>query len=129
MDEQKLWEKVNKRCGEDVLDISVNAANQNINASQLANKIVKRCEVSVKVFTKDLTQRNAELEEKLRWIPADDPPKMPPWEKYYYALEYESYIPKVMTAAEIWLDEGSEVEFYKPITLPKAAAEARKAGS
>lgn len=80
------------------------------------------------LFSEDLTGDWPWKQEKpCDWILAEDTPdnlKKPPiaesaWQISYYALEYDAEIPKIMTAAEIWLDEGSEVEYYKPIVLPK----------
>ena len=77
----------------------------------------------------ELLGRIKQLEAELglhRWIPADEPPENlrdnptdAAWKTPYYTLDYDDTIPKVMTAGQIFLDEGSEVEFYKPIILPK----------
>ena len=77
----------------------------------------------------DYLCRACELLGQTRWIPADEPPAIfaeapipkEEWETHYWTLEYEAKIPKVMSAGQIWLDEGSEVEYYKPIVLPKQA--------
>ena len=58
--------------------------------------------------------------DKYRWIPADNPPDKFEWEDWYYTLDNGAVIPKVMQAQYIWLDEGSEVEWYRPITLPES---------
>lgn len=81
---------------------------------------------------KALQAQLSKLKEENRWIPADELPqefisrdKNNPvnWERVYMVLEYEDTIPRPMTAECIWLDEGSEVEWYKPITLPQTDAE------
>lgn len=65
-----------------------------------------------------IDQLQAELE-KHRWIPTDDPPDNIDWDKKVQVLECVSEIPVVMTMAEIFLDEGSEAEYWKPIILPE----------
>lgn len=64
---------------------------------------------------------NKRLKEALRWIPADDPPDDIEWDKKVLVLEYDSKIPITMTMAEVFLDEGSEAEYWKPIILPDQA--------
>ena len=66
----------------------------------------------------ELDKALAELD-KYRWIPTDDPPDNIKWDKKVLVLEYESEIPITMTMAEIFLDEGSEAEYWKPIILPE----------
>jgi len=70
---------------------------------------------------------NEKLKEENRWILASDLPKeyIKPspshpanWTKIYLILEYDDSIPRPMTAENIWLNEGSEVQWYKPIILP-----------
>ena len=51
------------------------------------------------------------------WIEADDPPKELNWEKYWLVMEESGTVPKIMRADEIWMDEGSEIEYYSPIPL------------
>ncbi|KKN77609.1 hypothetical protein LCGC14_0358840 [marine sediment metagenome] len=62
-----------------------------------------------------------------RWIPVSKMPENfmqphPPQDceltEKYHALKYEAKIPEIATAAQIWFDEGSEYEYWKPITLP-----------
>ena len=69
---------------------------------------------------------NKRLREENRWIPADEPPKevmvspdKADWKIYFYVLKYDAKVPEIMTAEQIWMDEGSEVEYYKPIILPE----------
>ena len=65
--------------------------------------------------------------DRLRWIKVSQMPENfmqphPPQDcelvENYYALKYEAEIPEIATAAQIWFDEGSEYEYWKPITLP-----------
>ena len=58
---EKLWEKVNQLCDEDVLDIVMGLVNQRIRAGEAVDKIVKRSGVAVEVFTKDLKQQCDDL--------------------------------------------------------------------
>ena len=60
------------------------------------------------------------------WILTDDPPNDIDWDKKVLALECESEIPRVMTMAEIFLDEDSEAEYWKPIVLPEQALSEEK---
>lgn len=54
-----------------------------------------------------------------RWIPADEPPNDIDWEQEVLALECDSTRPQIATMAEIFLDEGSDFEYWRPITLPE----------
>lgn len=63
---------------------------------------------------------------KYRWIPVNKMPESfmqphPPQDceliEKYYALKYEAKIPEILSAADIWFDEGSEVEYWMPIIL------------
>ncbi|KKN11673.1 hypothetical protein LCGC14_1024250 [marine sediment metagenome] len=49
------------------------------------------------------------------WIPTDEPPENIDWDKMVLVLEYESEIPVVMTMAEVFMNEGSEAEYWMPI--------------
>ena len=62
----------------------------------------------------------AEPEKLHGWIPADEPPENMDWDEKVLVLEYESEIPIVMTMAEVFLNEGSEAEYWKPIILPES---------
>ena len=85
------------------------------------------------IFDRDLLNRltnkvsklqaeNERLKEENRWIPADEPPKkIDDWDKKILVLECDSEIPITMTMAEVFLDEGSEAKYWKPIILPKQA--------
>ena len=71
----------------------------------------------------------AELE-SYRWIPANKPPENlrdkpteAAWKTWYETLDYEDEIPKAMQAEQIWLNEGSEVEYYRLLILPEQALE------
>ena len=66
-----------------------------------------------------LQQQLAVAQEALRWRRTDDPPKDIDWDQVVEALEYESEEPLFMTMAAIFMDEGSEVEYWRPITFPK----------
>ena len=58
--------------------------------------------------------------DSLRWIPTDDSPLDDiDWDEKVHVLECESKVPIIMTMAGIFLDEGSEAEYWKPIILPK----------
>jgi len=78
---------------------------------------------SVLALAREQNEQIEGLKEKHRWIPADDPPSVIDWDKKVQALEYESKIPRIMTMAEIFLDEGSEVEYWRVIILPQALGE------
>ena len=64
---------------------------------------------------------NSQIEEleKHRWMPTDDPPDNIDWDKKVQVLECDSEIPIIMTMAEVFLNEGSDAEYWKPIILPK----------
>lgn len=71
----------------------------------------------------------AELDQH-RWIPVGDLPEMflkphpaheTEWKTYFEVLENGATLPKFMRAENIWCNEGLEVEWYRPITLPKEA--------
>lgn len=72
------------------------------------------------VFCVDFEKLQAEIE-RLRWIPADEPPEKIDWDKKVLVLECDSKIPTTMTMAEVFLDEGSEAEYWRPIILPEEA--------
>lgn len=63
--------------------------------------------------------------EKYRWLSADEPPSnlselaVTEWETMYEVIDYEAKLPYFMKATDIWLNEGSEVEFYREIILPE----------
>ncbi len=72
----------------------------------------------IKAFTAEL--------ESYRWIPANKPPENlrdkpteAAWKTWYETLDYEDEIPKAMQAEQIWLNEGSEVEYYRLLILPE----------
>ena len=56
---------------------------------------------------------------KHRWLRTDDPPDITDWDEVVEALECYAEIPSFMTMAEIFLDEDSDVEYWRPITLPE----------
>ncbi len=56
---------------------------------------------------------------KHRWLRTDDPPDITDWDEVVEALEYYAEIPSFMTMAEIFLDEDSDVEYWRPIILPE----------
>lgn len=90
----------------------------------LDRKILSRDELAYLFGQIDsiVVRKTKELEAKLkqhRWKPADEPPDNIGWDKKVQVLEYESSTPIVMTMAEVFLDEGSEVEYWKPIILPE----------
>lgn len=76
-----------------------------------------------------LRERIEELEALLkqhRWILADEPPDNIDLDKKVQVLEHESEIPTIMTMAEVFFDEGSEAEYWKPIILPELSPESER---
>lgn len=58
--------------------------------------------------------------DKHRWIPVEEGlPDDIDYDRVVEAIEDCAEIPKFMTMAEIFLDEGSDVTHYRPIILPK----------
>ncbi len=62
-------------------------------------------------------QLQAELA-KRRWMRTDDPPNITDWGQVVEALECCAKIPVFMTLAAIFLDEDSDIEWWRPIILP-----------
>lgn len=83
-------------------------------------KEIKPCKIEI-LEPKKCPRCGAGYEPPCDWIPADEPPENPDWDKKVLVLELEcdSEIPVIMTMAEVFLDEGSEAEYWKPIVLPK----------
>ncbi len=78
---------------------------------QKENNSYKDCEDAIK-------QLQAELK-KHRWIPVEDgPPDSIDWKEEVLVLECDSKIPVAMTMEEIFLDEGSDAEYWKRTVLP-----------
>ena len=103
--------------GERKVIVDMTKENNCVMWSMQNGKVYKKCPQIYKL--------QAELD-KHRWIPADETPDSlrespapSEWKVSYYVLEYGALVPSIMTAEQIWLDEGSEVEYYKPIILPK----------
>ena len=85
--------------------------------AELANSVNDVVAATSRPLNQQIAKLKAELE-KHRWIPTDEPPDNMDSGKKVQVLEYESEIPTIMTMAEVFLDEGSEAEYWKPIILP-----------
>lgn len=72
----------------------------------------------IDVNEKDNKTLRAELD-KHRWIPTEDgPPKDVVWEQIIEAIEDCAEVPVFVTMAQIFMDEGSEFTYWRPIILP-----------
>lgn len=77
-----------------------------------------RSKAAAKYHKEELERLRAELD-KHRWIPVENgPPDSIDWKQEVQVLECDSKIPMTMTMEEIFLDEGSDAEYWKPIILP-----------
>ena len=85
--------------------------------AELANSVNDVVAATSRPLNLQIAKLKAELE-KHRWMPVDEPPDNMDSGKKVQVLEYESEIPTIMTMAEVFLDEGSEAEYWKPIILP-----------
>ena len=110
--------------------ISKQELHQDLKAALAENKDLKENRDMYKLANELLITEKRDLQaqlDKYRWIPAIKPPENlrdkpteAAWKIYYYTLDYEDVIPRVMTAEQIFLNESSEVEYYMPIILPES---------
>ena len=97
---------------------------------ELKTKTAKDFNEAAEILLKSIKNKYQVDLDKHRWIPADEPPENlrnnpteTEWKTWYETLDYEDKIPKFMQAEQIWLNESSEVEYYRPIILPEQALE------
>ncbi len=74
---------------------------------------------AVKERAMRLARRLDAEQEKNRWrLTEDITDEEMDWDLEVEALEEGDKVPRIMTMAEIFLDEGSEIKWWRPTTLP-----------
>lgn len=67
---------------------------------------------------KKIDSLQAQLDAQKWKLAENGPPDDVNWSEKVQVLECESEIPVIMTMAEVFLDEGSEAEYWRKIILP-----------
>lgn len=54
-----FWEKVNQRCGEDIIDIVMDIVYGRVSAGDTMERINKRCKITRKIASTEMTNKGA----------------------------------------------------------------------